>query len=404
MAGVKKTLLLNEKTMSDVKNLVNDTTIYKKQNSFDHLKVKKEIYEDVISNIARLEQELDQKVKDEYRKEILKRLFNDLKTNESNVDDKVFTLKPNVLEELSRIEYDNYARYLFYRYRYEIFPNTKELDDFPPCVQVEPTSICNFKCVFCYQTDKEFNNPKGEHMGNMPLDMFKKIIDELEGNVESITLASRGEPLVHKSIGEMLEYMNGKFLASKLNTNASLLTEKRCHQILSSDIQTLVYSADAAEEPLYSELRVGGSLERVLKNVKMFYDIKNKHYPDSKIITRVSGVKVNSDQDINLMNDFWGEYVDQVAFVNYNPWENTYLRSESHVSTPCSDLWRRTFIWFDGIMNPCDVDYKSHLRVGNIQDINVSKNWLSDSYNQMRQKHLQDKRDSIFPCNRCTVI
>ena len=34
----------------------------------------------------------------------------------------------------------------------------KIVDDYPPCVQIEPASICNFKCVFCYQADLTFNN------------------------------------------------------------------------------------------------------------------------------------------------------------------------------------------------------------------------------------------------------
>ena len=35
-------------------------------------------------------------------------------------------------------------------------------------------------------------------MGTMKIELFKKIIDELEKNVEFVTLASRGEPLVSK--------------------------------------------------------------------------------------------------------------------------------------------------------------------------------------------------------------
>ena len=60
-------------------------------------------------------------------------------------------------------------------------------------------------------------------MGQMSLPHFKNIIDDIEGNVQGVTLASRGEPLINKNICEMLEYIKGKFLATKINTNASLL-------------------------------------------------------------------------------------------------------------------------------------------------------------------------------------
>ena len=35
-------------------------------------------------------------------------------------------------------------------------------------------------------------------------------------------------------------------------------------------VKTLVFSADAAEEKLYSELRVNGNLKKVLKILKIF--------------------------------------------------------------------------------------------------------------------------------------
>ena len=54
----------------------------------------------------------------------------------------------------------------------------------------------------------------------------------------------------------MLEYSNGKFLNLKINTNASLLNENKIHAILSNDVRTLVFSADAADEELYQNLEL----------------------------------------------------------------------------------------------------------------------------------------------------
>ena len=156
-----------------------------------------------------------------------------------------------------------------------------------------------------------------------------------------------------------MEYLTDKFLGLKINTNASRLTEEKCHAILQSNASTIVFSADAATEPLYSSMRVNGKLDQTLSNVENFQKIRSKHYPQSSIISRVSGVKFSKEQTIEDMECVWGELVDQVAFVDYNPWENSYKCKPSHVSQPCSDLWRRMFIWWDGKANPCDVDYLS---------------------------------------------
>ena len=78
----------------------------------------------------------------------------------------------------------------------------------------------------CYQIDKSFSNKSSGFMGYMEFDLYKNIIDQIEGKVEAVTLASRGEPLLNKNFTKMIEYSSGKFLGFKINTNASLLTEK----------------------------------------------------------------------------------------------------------------------------------------------------------------------------------
>ena len=99
-------------------------------------------------------------------------------------------------------------------------------------------------------------------MGTMESDLFKDIIDEAKNNIEFISLASKGEPLVNPQFEKMIKYTDGKFLNLKINTNASLLNEKKCHSILSSGVKTLVFSADVADEKLYSKLRVNGKLHK----------------------------------------------------------------------------------------------------------------------------------------------
>ena len=315
-----------------------------------------------------------------------------------------FKLTPNVVKEIESLNFVDIPRYLVHRYRYEIYPQLKIFDDFPPYLQIEPTSICNYRCIFCYQTDNEFNKRSTGFMGHMKLETFKLLVDQAEGNIEFISLASRGEPLLCPDIKEMLAYTRDKFLNLKINTNASLLDEQISHSILTSGVKTLVFSADAADENLYSKLRVNGKLDKILANIKRFQEIRIKNYPKSKIITRVSGVKISNQQNLDDMEKFWGSFVDQVAFVDYVPWENVYQSKYSGIQTPCSDLWRRMFVWWDGKVNPCDVDYKSELSSGDIKNHNISELWKSNNYINLRKKHIENLRTTVSPCNKCVVV
>ena len=314
-----------------------------------------------------------------------------------------YVLSGHELVEFESIHDWELFRYLVYRYKYNLYPVLKIHDDYPPCVQIEPVSVCNFKCVFCYQADRTFSSKDSGYMGYMDIDLFKQVIDELEGNVESITLASRGEPTLHKQLGEMLEYMNGKFLAVKINSNASLFTDKMIHTILSNDVQTMAFSIDAADKELYEKLRVNGKFEKTLKNVERFNEIREKEYPSSRLVTRISGVKVNEIQNVDDMVEMWSSYSDLVAFTNYIPWESSYENELSGVETPCTELWRRMFVWWDGKVNPCDYDYKSLLSKWNAKDMKISEIWNSKYYNWMREIHLQKERKQIEPCKRCIM-
>ena len=380
------------------------STIYKKHQSFDSIRHQK-FLPNIVERIRALQGNVLSLNLNDYRKDVIGRACRDiLSDSEVTGNPPAFSLHSNVVEEISRISDKDLPRYIFYRYRYEIYPQLFELDEFPPCLQIEPTSACNYRCVFCYQIDKEFTKKSNGHIGIMSLETFKRLIDQAEGHCEAVTLASRGEPFLNPYIKEMLRYISGKFLALKMNTNASLLDEEKCHAILESGVKTLVFSADAASEPTYGQLRVRGRLERVLERIKMFSDIRARHYPSSPIITRVSGVKVDATPNIEEMEKFWGELVDQVAFVNYNPWESTYERPINQITAPCSELWLRMFVWWDGTVNPCENDYRSSLAVGNCSKLNLSQLWRSEPYEFLREQHLSKKRSTCSPCRQCPVV
>ena len=375
--------------------------VYNKANSIQEIRGLDNKREIIIAHLSKYKNENEALSDDDPFRKAIKDIFD--KKDSILLKDK-FILRNHVIEEMARLEPSDYKRYLRYRYAYEIYPVLHHVDTYPPLVQIEPTSICNYRCVFCYQTDDRLTKKKNGHMGSMNLDVFKDLIDQLEGNIEGVTLASRGEPLVNKNLPEMLKYMSGKFLATKINTNASLLNERMSHAILEANLQTLVFSADAADELLYSQLRVNGKLDRVAKNVEQFHEIKEKNYPSSNLITRVSGVKVNSDQNLEEMEQFWSRHVDQVAFVDYNPWENVYDSDKKNIITPCSDLWRRLFIWWDGKVAPCDVDYLTTLTDESIKNVKISEIWNGDNYNKLREKHLSGLRQEVEPCSRCVVV
>jgi len=349
------------------------------------------------------------------KNQLLKRLRNDsmevlnaddrliLKEIISLLENDKLTLSDQEIQFLNSNSENLWSEYLTFRYKFNNFPIKRIVSDFPLYVLIEPVSACNLRCIMCFQIDETFSGNKN-FMGKMNISLFKKIIDECEtGGTKAITLASRGEPTLHPQLGEMLEYCAGKFLELKLNTNATKLTEKISHQILKSEVTDLVYSIDSYTKKEYESIRVQGVFEDVLNNIKRFKEIK-KQYPDSKCATRISGVKVDPKQNPQKFKDFWQQYVDHVVMVEMEPKWDTYNNPvELAGKNPCQILWERMYVWYDGICNPCDADYKSALSVGSVNNSTIKEIWNSPKYKEIREFHSNGKRSMCFPCDRCPI-
>ena len=328
-----------------------------------------------------------------------------LQTIIQNFERKNFSLlSTQETQYLTRNPQKKWMSYLIHRYKFQFYEDNQQMPDFPLYLILEPVSACNLRCPFCMQVDEKFTSNQ-EMMGMMDLDLFKKIIDEAhEFGTQTITLIGRGEPTIHPRLGEMLEYCSGKFIELKMNTNATLLNEKLIHQILKSGVTDLVFSVDSYYKEEFESLRVNANFEKVVENIKKFKSIKDEFYPNSGCITRASGVQVSEKQDVKKFEKFWKEYVDFVIMVRMlDRWDLYNNTKDMAATTPCHYLGRNLSIYFDGSVNPCDIDYEGKLSVGSVKDSTIHELWNGEKYRQIFDMHKNNNRQNYFPCDRCPV-
>ena len=302
--------------------------------------------------------------------------------------------------------------YLVYRYKFKVYPEKKYLSNFPTHVLLEPASICNLRCVMCYQMDNKFTgddikkNSNKEMMGKMNLKLFKKVIDECsKEGAGAISLGSRGEPMINSEFIDMVNYLRDKkFYDIKINSNGSAITEKISHAILQSNINILVISCDANDPDLYSKIRRGGNFKRLLKNIDLINRIRKSDYKNSKLEIRISGVYFHPDQNENDFYNFWKDKVDTVSYVKVqNRWDTYNNPKVIEKNNPCDFLWEKLYVWWDGTTNPCDEDYLSLLSPGNVKNNSIKNIWNSKKFNDLRELHLNNNRINKKPCDRCNV-
>ena len=297
---------------------------------------------------------------------------------------------------------DKIVKYLIFRYKFRVYPLERIQTKFPIYVALEPVSACNLRCPFCFQVDSDFT--RKPYTGIMDIALYKKAIDECEeNNTGAITLASRGEPTLHPKFCEMLDYASGKFFELKVNTNGTKLTDEICHSIFKNKVDNIILSIDSEQKDLYEKYRKNAVFDEVVKNVKNLYSIRKEFYPNSNTTIRISGLNIEPEQDNKKFVEFWGQWTDEISMDEVEERWDTYNNPiHSDLSTPCHYVWERFYIWWDGICNPCDVDYKSKLSPGKFDENNSIKEiWNSKEYKLLRLNHSSGMRSGCYPCDRC---
>lgn len=295
--------------------------------------------------------------------------------------------------------------YLRYRFRFNDQPRRRVESAMPIVLAVEPTSVCNIRCVMCFQMDEELSGRR-EMRGFMSLTLYRQIIEEAAAkDVGGLVLASRGEPLLHKDIGQFVRIAKDAGIPDvKLNTNATRLSETRSRELLAAGLDTLVFSVDSAVKEQFEQIRIGAKFDRIVENIGRFNQIRAEEFPEARTRTRISMVLVDRDQDSEEALTFWRSQVDEFAVRWAIPRLGIYAKEARSDSRPCSLLWERLYVWWDGTVNTCDEDYLSRLAIGRLVEggtVTIEELWRSDRMRRYRELHDSGEKNSMVPCHSC---
>jgi MoaA/NifB/PqqE/SkfB family radical SAM enzyme len=298
--------------------------------------------------------------------------------------------------------------YLQYRYEFKYYPLRHKLAEFPLVMAIEASSRCNLRCQMCFQKNMD-EQLDTQNRGILPFELYQKFLDELNDHkLYSIVFASRGEPLMNPLIDKMIsEAKKRGVLDIKLNTNATLLTEEMSRKLLSSGLDLLVFSVDSVVPASYSLIR-GVKLESVIRNIENFLQIKKQEFPDSKMKVRVAMVVTKpflpvARHEIELAKDYWLTRVDELSVKSEADFIHIYDSSQNPLALhTCYLLWERMYLWYDGRVNPCDIDHLSTLCVGDLTKGDTIYNiWNGPEMQRLRMEHLNNRANFESVCRHC---
>ena len=105
----------------------------------------------------------------------------------------------------------------------------------PFTIYVEPTNICNFKCVYCPESFEDFEQRSGG-LTRMDLQGFERVSDQIKamGGIKTLNFYMMGEPLVNRDVPQFIEIARRKQIAERIivTSNGSLLVEETARRII----------------------------------------------------------------------------------------------------------------------------------------------------------------------------
>ena len=127
------------------------------------------------------------------------------------------------------------------------------------------TNKCNLRCPLCTYTVKEIYRDKFKYID---LKEYLNFMDKLPNLNTAIIEGNYSEPTFYPYLPEVIKYLKKRGVRIRLSTNGSTRNTQyweklgRCFD--SNDV--VRYSIDGSTQEIYSKYRVGGNLQKILKN------------------------------------------------------------------------------------------------------------------------------------------
>lgn len=279
-----------------------------------------------------------------------------------------------------------------------------KLSYLPIRLWIEPTNICNLKCVMCL-------NKSLKNRGYMDFEVYKKIVDEAKDFVFDINLFHRGESMLHPRIYDMIKYANKNGIYTRLFTNATQLDEKNAKRIIDSGLDFISFSFDGYMKEDYEKIRVGSDFDKTIANITNF--LKLKESKRSKPYVMFESIEFSKEnKELKKKREKFENYfknlpLNKFAVRRPHNWGGDYdikINKNPKNFLPCTFLWYALVILYDGSVLPCPQDFFGKLRLGNINDESIKQIWNNDKVVPLRKAMVTRNYQKLVPCSRCDRI
>lgn len=294
----------------------------------------------------------------------------------------------------------------------------------PFSVLIEPSSLCNFKCIQCFQSIKA-DSYFTRNRGNMTLARFQRVIEQLRSwpgpKLKVLKLSLYGEPLVNPDFCDMLRMAEEADIAERIETttNASLLSRDVAEKLVEYQLDYARVSIYASDQERHRAITGSGmEIGTIHGNLRVFQEIKKSKGSEKPFVSckMLDAYGDENERFIRMYQDVADEVyidkphswikVDGADFIK-SYYENgavgaiTDLKINGTRRIACPMAFTTMSVRSNGDVSPCCVDFIGGTNLGNVDELSLLDIWNSDPYYEFQKMQLENRKHENYSCARC---
>ncbi|MFX1256942.1 MAG: radical SAM/SPASM domain-containing protein [Promethearchaeota archaeon] len=297
----------------------------------------------------------------------------------------------------------------------------------PLSLMIEPICHCNLRCPLCTTPHKYMTREKG----TMTIKTFQKLLRDTHKFVLYYNFDFAGEPFLNPHLFKMVRYASDLGVFTLVDTNGTLINDKRIKEILDSNLNFLAVNIDHANQTTFEQFRLGADFNKTIEQIKKLCDRKKEEKAIFPFVIAEVIVNRKNERELQAIhnlamneigvdalfyksicfplhsNGFRKDFSVEELVKDYLPITKNaikrynFINGKLELKNPefkCG--WnKKSLILWDGSVSACCYDYNGQYIFGNVNKENFLDIWNSKKYRYYREKLIPHKKLEL--CKRC---
>lgn len=289
---------------------------------------------------------------------------------------------------------------------------------------IEPTNVCNFRCVACPESFPDYQQLAGYYQ-RMPMSLYQKLIKDMKeiAPIKAVKFYHEGEPLLNPELATMIRMVVDEGITDRteLTTNASLLSEKRAIELIESGLKYItisIYSVEEKDHRTITQNKIGPQqIAQNVANLRRIRDMRalktpliRAQYlhesPEGEAAFREAYRGIADDLGVQFRHNWNGSdnRDNQLVTISYAPDEAGRQNEFRHRKETCPEPFYTLCIKANGDVTPCCIDWDGKLKVGSVLTHSLKEIWRGEALYQIQRMHVAKRRSEVVACRDCTWI